>query len=306
MSPVAGTNGGAFGGAKTKAVFVAIVVLFARTAQGEEIAWEHDVLTQEHTELLDTWHNHVIETVEEGFRMKVGDLCDVMAPQREPEDKETVPPATWIKPTLKGRGNDKVTLWFANDNLYFLASNNLTNQLHTSKGYDAIFVEPFYPLSFGPSYKDLMGVHKGPDGKNIPSHKFLVDVPLGKESLLDAIHVLSSYDSSSTSIPVGDLKIAMAQIILMGPESLRFRPVRDAYILQWGRGEIYLTEEVTDYLVKWSEISKVLVWWEWAGRRDFWVPKEAGELADELDIESPEEALGLVDLLLRPEPRRIR
>ncbi|VAH09311.1 unnamed protein product [Triticum turgidum subsp. durum] len=303
MSPVAGTNGGAIGGAKTKAVFVAIVVLFARTAHGEERAWEHDVRTQEHTELLDTWHNHVIETVEEGFRMKVGGLCDVMAPQREPEDKETVPPATWIKPTLKGRGNDKVTLWFANDNLYFLAYNNLTDKLHTSKGYDAIFVEPFYPLPFGPSYRDLMGVHKGPDGKNIPSHKFLVGVPLGKESLLDAIHVLSSYDPTSTSTPVGDLKIAMAQIILMGPESLRFRPVRDAYILQWGRGETYLTEKVTDYLVKWSEISKVLVWWEWAGRRDFWDPKEAGELADELDIESPEGALGLVDLLLRPEPR---
>ncbi|KAI5003347.1 hypothetical protein ZWY2020_030507 [Hordeum vulgare] len=302
MSQVAGATGGAFGGAKTKTVFLAMIILFARTAQGQprEIAWDHDAVNAEHTELLDTWHGHVIETVETRFRMKVGDLCDVMAPQRELEDKMTMPPDTWIKPTLKGRGNDKVTLWFSNDDLYFLGYTNLTGHLHTLGGYDGLFLEPFYPLRFGGSYTDLMGEHRTPQGKKIPAHTFVVSVPLGKESLLDAIHVLSSYNPST---PDADLKIAIAKIVLMGPESLRFRPIRDAYILEWHQEtNTYLTLGQTKYLVKWSEISKELVRWEKSGRKIFLKTKGARELKDELGIVSAEEAMGLVYLLLRPRP----
>ncbi|KAF6985609.1 hypothetical protein CFC21_003449 [Triticum aestivum] len=295
---------GAFEGATRRAagrwpkifVTLAMIVLFVRAVHGAEIAWEHDAVRSHHTGFLGTTHTQLIESVEEDYRRKIGDVSDLMAPQRGYHDKKTVQPATWLKPTLKGRGDDKVTLWLCNDDLYLLAFNTTSN-LHTAKGYDALFTEPFLPLPFGSSYKELMG-HTAPNGDQRNAHLLLVSVPLGRESLLDAIHVLSNYDPVNT--PKHEVQLAMAKITLMGPESLRFHPVRNAYILEWESEESYLTLDQAKYLVNWSSLSTLLVQWEDSGRKTWPSSNVANSLRAEFGIKSGECALGVIDLVLRP------
>lgn len=129
------------------------------------------------------------------------------------------------------------------------------------KGYDAMFVEPFNPLPFSETYTELTDAPRDANGRfTVKPQNLLVNVPLGKASLLDVVRVLSSYNPAT--VPVSEAKLAVLKILLMIPESLRFHPVRNAYILRGHTEESHLTEAVTNYVPKWPLISKLLMEWD--------------------------------------------
>ncbi|PNT65382.1 hypothetical protein BRADI_4g41509v3 [Brachypodium distachyon] len=111
------------------------------------------------------------------------------------------------------------------------------------------------------TYTELTDAPRDANGRfTVKPQNLLVNVPLGKASLLDVVRVLSSYNPAT--VPVSEAKLAVLKILLMIPESLRFHPVRNAYILRGHTEESHLTEAVTNYVPKWPLISKLLMEWD--------------------------------------------
>lgn len=144
-------------------------------------------------------------------------------------------------------------------------------------------------LPFNDSYNDLIGGHR-----NLPA------VPLGRASVLEAVRALSR-PGATTTTPEPDAKAAaLARLMTMTTEALRWKPIREAFGGGRWESESFITMEQAELVLhpRWVDLS-YLVWrWEVTGA---W--GEEGVEAEglkKIGVHNGAQALAIVDLLKRP------
>lgn len=140
-------------------------------------------------------------------------------------------------------------------------------------------------LGFEDGYPALTGRLEG--------HKYLHNIRLGREALLEALRVLSEYDSSTGDEE--ELKRALMVIIITICEAARFPEIREHIKRGWWTGT-YLTDRHETYLVHWSKISCAILIYQHSGS---WMSTEAGEIARALKIMTYPAALSKVNLIIQ-------
>ncbi|KAL6646634.1 hypothetical protein ACP70R_015711 [Stipagrostis hirtigluma subsp. patula] len=139
-------------------------------------------------------------------------------------------------------------------------------------------------LPFGGSYRDLIG-----GLANLP------ELPLGRASAKHATRVLSAYDPAATGDDHDALKRALATLTVTTCEAQRLRPIREAVEKGWGSGEAHVAAEHLPYIEHWDTICYEVIR---AHRRGVWDGPFTELLREKTNINSKEEALAVVDVLV--------
>uniref|UniRef100_A0A0D3HD43 rRNA N-glycosylase n=1 Tax=Oryza barthii TaxID=65489 RepID=A0A0D3HD43_9ORYZ len=208
----------------------------------------------------------------------------VLAPKRKGQDTFTAPSRKWLKMHLVGRKPriDRCTIALRFDTIYLMAFSTNQNQWYSMySGFPIAHTR----LPFDEDYFALAGGTSN-----------LVTVPLGKESALDAIHTLATFDGESAN----DLKIPLVKLRIMFSEALKLKPVRLAFSRDWNE-ETHITKQDANYIGCWGLMSFNLVAWKNSGYA-YW--KSEKKLENCL-VNTPWNASEVGDLLMRPNDEAI-
>ncbi|KAF8719441.1 hypothetical protein HU200_024158 [Digitaria exilis] len=160
-------------------------------------------------------------------------------------------PLGWIMVHIVGGSPDeKTTLAIANDDLYLLGFANRTDNWHILSGFGGL--PDATTLPFDESY-----------GKLIGGHANLCLVPIGKQSVIQAVKTLSSYDPATGTEQ--ELKQALVRFALMISEAMRFLNIRQSFSGRWEETTL-ITRDQADYVVHWGQLSTLLVRHSMAGQ----------------------------------------
>ncbi|TVU04495.1 hypothetical protein EJB05_47606 [Eragrostis curvula] len=120
-------------------------------------------------------------------------------------------------------------------------------------------------------------------------------VPLGRQSMLHAIHIGSWYNPhiGDPVIHKKQVQLFMSRMTMMISESLRFHVIRESFANAWD-GESFATKEDCLILHQWGALSRFLMDLHFKGE---WPDKK---VKDVTNIKSKEEARKKVDVLVRP------
>ncbi|OQU91177.1 hypothetical protein SORBI_3001G133100, partial [Sorghum bicolor] len=165
-------------------------------------------------------------------------------------------PARWIKIPFQGETEeDRVTIALPDSTLYLLAFMNNVGTWHCFKGCEEWFPDCVVLNSgldergkeWDESYPDLI---KG-------GVEMLHTVPLGKNSDLEATRLLGRYRHGIS--PLTDLKSGLVRKILMYPEALRIRLVRETFSGDLWETETYISSDLEPRIFQnWGRISYLL------------------------------------------------
>lgn len=208
----------------------------------------------------------------------------VLAPKRKGQDAITAPPRKWLKMHLVGRKPriDRCTIALRFDTIYLMAFSTNQNQWYSMySGFPIAHTR----LPFDEDYFALAGGTSN-----------LVTVPLGKESALDAIHTLATFDGESAN----DLKIPLVKLRIMFSEALKLKPVRLAFSRDWNE-ETHITKQDTGYIGCWPLMSFNLVAWKNSG----YVYWKSEKKLENCLVNTPWNASEVGDLLMRPHDEAI-
>ncbi|BAS76990.1 60 kDa jasmonate-induced protein [Oryza sativa Japonica Group] len=182
----------------------------------------------------------------------------------------------------------RTTLAIADDDLYILGFANRTGHWHVMKDFGGL-PEPLTKLTIEHSYGDLVG-----------SFQNLHTVPLGRESAVQAVRTLANYNSAMAE---AQLKLPIAKFAIMISEALRFPFIRNTFSTNW-ESETFMKPDHVKYVVYWGRLSKALVWWKQSGNN--WWPRPDSDLGEDfeyINVKTSQDAVKLVDLLIRPASR---
>uniref|UniRef100_A0A0E0QYH5 rRNA N-glycosylase n=1 Tax=Oryza rufipogon TaxID=4529 RepID=A0A0E0QYH5_ORYRU len=205
----------------------------------------------------------------------------VLAPKRKGQDTITSPPRKWLKMHLVGRKTniDRCTIALRFDTIYLMAFSTNQNQWYSMySGFPIAHTK----LPYAEDYYALAGGRSN-----------LVTVPLGKESALDAIHTLATFDGDLSR--VNDLKMPLVKLMIMFSEALRLKPVRLAFSKDWNT-ETHLTKQDVCYIGCWGLMSYNLVTWKNSG----YVYWKSEKKLKKCLVNTPWNASDVSDLLMRP------
>ncbi|KAF0927429.1 hypothetical protein E2562_032732 [Oryza meyeriana var. granulata] len=166
------------------------------------------------------------------------------------------PPAKWTTVRLFGGGDDdQATLHVTEDDAYVAGFANRTGHWHTFRGgrcYPELPAATCTELPFGGTYRYLIGGVVN-----------LRAVPVGRESAVGAMEVLSRYDPAT--MPVVDAKMAPAKFMVMVTEAVRLKLVFRAIVDRWEQ-ESYLSSDEVRHVPYWGKMSLMVVEWKRTGR----------------------------------------
>lgn len=211
-------------------------------------------------------------------------------------------PARWIEIPFQGANEeDRATIALPDNTLYLLAFMNNIGTWHCFKGYEEYFPDCVVLNSgldelgneWDESYPSLIegGVEK------------LHTVPLGKNSDLEATRTLGRYRHGIS--PLTDLKPALVRKILMYPEALRIRLVRETFSGDLWETETYISSDLEPSIFQnWGSISYYLYRWDNEGG-EFLKNNKEKKIGQKTGITNPQEAVNTYDLLRRPKVLRI-
>ncbi|RCV41439.1 hypothetical protein SETIT_9G136400v2 [Setaria italica] len=267
-----------------------------------DVTTEEFYLTERpHAEIFGIIYNIAIDVIPR-LEVRGHHFLGVKDPERLDLGGDGSAPGRWIKVPLRGETDeDRVTLCFADTDLYLLAFMNNVGTWHCFRGYENMFpgcvvlnpvTDKNHPDFWNEQYPQLIT-----DG-----FKKMHTVPLGKRSALEAARILGRHRHGTTPLP--ELKSALLRSMIMFSEAFRFRVIREAFSGDLWETETHLTQPQAALVVNWTNISVLL--WKW-DREGKWPENRLSRaVKDETEISSAEEALDVVDLLRRPRAVRIR
>uniref|UniRef100_A0A0E0AZN3 rRNA N-glycosylase n=1 Tax=Oryza glumipatula TaxID=40148 RepID=A0A0E0AZN3_9ORYZ len=209
-------------------------------------------------------------------------------------------PLRWIMVDLvvggdggKGRSETKTTtttLALPDDDLRIIGFANGAGHWHLMPDFAGGLPGPVTTLPISHNYADLI------DGGN----KNLWKVPLGKQSAMEAVVTLASYDAATTTVE--ELRRAYVRLQVMISEALRFRAIRKVF---GGRGrweeESFIGPDQAEYVPYWGQLSHALVRWQQSGFRHWPDPdSDLGKSFKDINISNAKDAWNIVDFLGRP------
>uniref|UniRef100_I1PDY4 rRNA N-glycosylase n=1 Tax=Oryza glaberrima TaxID=4538 RepID=I1PDY4_ORYGL len=165
---------------------------------------------------------------------------------RNQTDTDREVPFGWILPRLIAR-KGSVTLAFRTDNLYLIGFTDKYGGWYSFNGYKVLI----------PGSTELE-IDGGYGEGGMGGFRKLGDLPLSRRHALDAVDILWDYDPSTT--PKEVLQNATATLLLVIPESARFKEVFEPVIADWDSKEgIRLKEKIESMglLHNWGMLSSV-------------------------------------------------
>lgn len=167
---------------------------------------------------------------------------DVLAKQTT----HTKQPPEWILLDLRNR-KGVTTLAKRSDNLYLHGYTDSEVQWYefAAQGGKQLIPGSIIIEGMNGDYDSLGGIEN------------LVNVPLSKKHLMDAVQVLLDYRYPHTAAGFLLLQRALATIVLMGPESARFKFMSDIVEEGWNSDGVYITNPKR--LVCWKHLSRLLL-----------------------------------------------
>lgn len=185
-------------------------------------------------------------------------------------------PSAWLFRTVHGLGVDRFEVCIRLDNLYLSGFTNAKGQWFDFKPnseYGTYKIPGATTLPFSNDYRHLVGHLKR---YRSGAWENLVDLDVGKDSMLQAAAIVANYDPSST--PVEDIKLAVAKLVVFLCETQRFpyiwNLVNEAFQETHPTGK--LDHRGAQLVVQWARISCALLIWNIDQER--WDGKEVDEL----------------------------
>ncbi|XP_052141972.1 60 kDa jasmonate-induced protein-like [Oryza glaberrima] len=194
----------------------------------------------------------------------------------------------------EGRSETKTTttttLALPDDDLRIIGFANGAGHWHLMPDFAGGLPGPVTTLPISHNYADLI------DGGN----ENLWKVPLGKQSAMEAVVTLASYDAATTTVE--ELRRAYVRLQVMISEALRFRAIRKVF---GGRGrweeESFIGPDQAEYVPYWGQLSHALVRWQQSGFRHWPDPdSDLGKSFKDINISNAKDAWNIVDFLGRP------
>uniref|UniRef100_A0A0E0AZN2 rRNA N-glycosylase n=1 Tax=Oryza glumipatula TaxID=40148 RepID=A0A0E0AZN2_9ORYZ len=116
-------------------------------------------------------------------------------------------------------------------------------------------------------------------------------VPLGKQSAMEAVVTLASYDAAKTTVE--ELRRAFVRLHVM---------IREAFCSGHEGGRRRRALDQAEYVVHWGQLSHALVRWQRNGFRHWLDPDSGlGQSFNDINVSNAKDALNIVDFLVRPE-----